>query len=158
MVEAEKKYKLETTDEQRKVLLIYNPNSGNGMFPRYLDLIISKFQDKGFLIRPVRGASTDILDYVFSHIHAEQYRNIIIAGGDGTVNIVVNAMMKHEIDLPIAIFPAGTANDFAYYMNIPNEIYRAWKRICLCRSGKDERQALYKCSSYGHACGCFSEN
>ena len=122
MVEAEKKYKLETTDEQRKVLLIYNPNSGNGMFPRYLDLIISKFQDKGFLIRPVRGASTDILDYVFSHIHAEQYRNIIIAGGDGTVNIVVNAMMKHEIDLPIAIFPAGTANDFAYYMNIPNEI------------------------------------
>lgn len=122
MSELGKTHKIETNNEQRKVLLIYNPNSGSGMFPRYLDLIISKFQDRGFLIRPVRGASGDILDYVFSHIHVEQYRQIIIAGGDGTINIVVNAMIKHGIDLPIAIFPSGTANDFAYYMGIPHEI------------------------------------
>ena len=69
MSELAKTHKIETNDEQRKVLLIYNPHSGNGMFTRYLDLIISKFQERGFLIRPVRGAGSEILDYVFSHIH-----------------------------------------------------------------------------------------
>ena len=109
-------------EERKKVLLIYNPKSGNGVFPNYLDLIIRRFQERGFLIRPIRGTEHRILDYAFSHIHQEQYRQIIVAGGDGTINIVVNAMVKYNIDLPIAIFPSGTANDFAYYMNIPHDI------------------------------------
>lgn len=31
-------------------------------------------------------------------------------------------MIRNNIYLPLAIMPAGTANDFAYYFNIPNEI------------------------------------
>lgn len=107
---------------RKKVLLIYNPYSGNGMFPKYLDLIIERFQEKGYVIRPVRGGAQGILDYVFSSMHTEHYRQVIVAGGDGTVNVVVNAMMRHDIDLPISIFPSGTANDFAYYLDLPNDI------------------------------------
>ncbi len=109
-------------ESKMKVLLIYNPYSGNGMFPKYLDLIIERFQAKGYVIRPIRGGDKRVLDYTFSHMHTEHYRQIIVAGGDGTINVVVNAMMRHNIDLPIAIFPSGTANDFAYYLDLPHDI------------------------------------
>jgi len=115
-------YPDEVLEHKKKVLLIYNPYSGNGIFPKYLDLIIERFQEKGYVIRPIRGGAERILDYIFSHMHPEHYRQVIVAGGDGTVNVVVNAMMKHDIDLPLAIFPSGTANDFAYYLDLPKEI------------------------------------
>ena len=41
---------------------------------------------------------------------------------DGTINICVNAMIRHDIRLPLALLPAGTANDFAYYFDIPSSI------------------------------------
>jgi YegS/Rv2252/BmrU family lipid kinase len=47
---------------------------------------------------------------------------VIAAGGDGTINLVVNEMMQNNIDLPVAIFPSGTAIDFAYYFDIPHDI------------------------------------
>lgn len=108
--------------EGKKILLVYNPKSGNGMFSSHLDHIIEKFQDRGYIVRPIRGAKNDILEYVFQTIHPEDYRQVIIAGGDGTINIVVNVMEKYGINLPIAIFPSGTANDFAYYFEIPHDI------------------------------------
>ncbi len=106
----------------KKVLLVYNPYSGNGVFASRLDHIIDRFQQAGNVVRPVRGAKSEALEYVFQTIHTEDYRQVIIAGGDGTINLVVNMMIKYEIDLPISIFPAGTANDFAYYLEIPSNI------------------------------------
>ena len=51
-----------------------------------------------------------------------EFSRVIAAGGDGTINLCVNAMVRHDIHLPLAILPAGTANDFAYYFELPNEI------------------------------------
>ena len=47
---------------------------------------------------------------------------IVVAGGDGTINTCVNAMIKNNVDLPLAIFPTGTANDFAYYFDLPTDV------------------------------------
>lgn len=47
---------------------------------------------------------------------------IIASGGDGSINEVVNGMIHHDIDIPLAIIPSGTANDFAYYLDIPSDI------------------------------------
>ena len=38
---------------------------------------------------------------------------IFVAGGDGTVNEVVNAMMEMCCQIPVGVIPAGTDNDFA---------------------------------------------
>lgn len=105
-----------------KVLLIYNPNAGNGMFKSNLDLIMERFQAKKKLVVAVRGAGPALLDYVFSRVGEEGVEKIIAAGGDGTINQVVNAMVRNNVDLPLAIFPAGTANDFSYYFDLPHDI------------------------------------
>ena len=78
------------------------------------------------MVVPIRAAhGTMISEYLGGldkSTYKDEYRQILAAGGDGTINICVNAMIKNNIDLPLAIFPAGTANDFAYYFGIPDDI------------------------------------
>ena len=109
-------------ERRKKVLLFYNPFSGNGMFKNNLDLIIGKFQDNGYQITPVRAANGNAIDNALSEMNPARYRQILVAGGDGTINVCVNTMLKYGIDLPIAIFPTGTANDFAYYFDLPTDV------------------------------------
>jgi YegS/Rv2252/BmrU family lipid kinase len=90
-----------------------------------LDAIIEKFQKKSMLVIPLRASQQERpgqLDNVLRQMNPQEYRKIIAAGGDGTIHSVVNAMIRNETDLPLAIFPAGTANDFAYYMDLPQKL------------------------------------
>ena len=105
-----------------KALLFYNPRSGTGSIAKDLDYVIEKFQEKGLMIVPIRTSFDFPLDDFFANMNQEEYRQIIVAGGDGTINICVNHMLKHNIELPLALFPGGTANDFAYNFNIPSDI------------------------------------
>lgn len=110
----------------KKVILFYNPNSGSGMFKNNLDYIIGRYQKEGYLVVPIRAAHGhaifDYLSELDQENYKDEYRQIIAAGGDGTINVCVNAMIRNNIDLPLAVLPAGTANDFAYYFNMPGEI------------------------------------
>ncbi len=105
-----------------KVLFFYNPVSGSGMFKHNIDVIIERFQNAGMQIVPVRAARGEALDRALKNMDQSKFRQIIAAGGDGTINICVNLMIKYNIDLPLAIFPSGTANDFAYYFELPTEL------------------------------------
>ncbi len=108
--------------KSNKVLLIYNPYSGNGLFKSNIDKIIEMFQKKKMIVVPIRADKPAFMNEVFREVKNLGFKKIIAAGGDGTINVVVNAMMNNNIDLPLAIFPAGTANDFAYYFDIPHDI------------------------------------
>lgn len=58
----------------------------------------------------------------------KRYEVIISAGGDGTLNQVLNGILKtHEEPAPfpsLAILPIGSGNDFARVMNIPQDVHR----------------------------------
>ena len=105
----------------RKVKFIYNPFSGEKEILKYLDYLIYSYQKKSFTIIPYRlGFDRDISE-AFADID-DTFDHILISGGDGTVNEVVNGMKKLNIDLPIGVIPAGTANDFAHLIGMPQSI------------------------------------
>ncbi len=52
---------------------------------------------------------------------------LIVSGGDGTVNAAVNAL--YERDIPLALIPSGTFNNFARDVGIPIDRKRAIKAI-----------------------------
>ena len=109
----------------KKVILFYNPHSGNGMFKNNLDDIIAGFQEKNLMVVPLRASGDIIFDYLAEldkETYQDEYALIVAAGGDGTLNVCVNAMVRNGIDLPLAVFPAGTANDFASYFEIPTTL------------------------------------
>ncbi len=112
----------------KKVKFIYNPNSGDKKIVYKLDDIISTYQRHGYTIVPYRIDKSSTIEEGLSDIN-EDYEYILIAGGDGSVDRLVNYMKKNNIDLPIGILPTGTANDFANVLNIPLDIDNAIEQI-----------------------------
>lgn len=112
----------------KKVKFIYNPQSGDNRITDALDDIISIYQHKGFSIVPFR-LTFDYDDEEILGDLDESYHHVLIAGGDGTINHIVNILKNHEMDIPVAILPTGTANDFAKLLQIPTDIPTACKRI-----------------------------
>jgi diacylglycerol kinase (ATP) len=112
----------------KKVRFIYNPYSGENNIVNELDNVIRLHQEVGLSIVPYRiqkgkdlAEALDIIDKTYSYI--------LIAGGDGTVDSLVNAMKQKNINIPIGILPVGTANDFGKFINMPNDIQEACKQI-----------------------------
>lgn len=114
--------------EVKRVKFIYNPYSGENGIKSSLDDVIMVHQKHGYTIVPFRINRKIGMASAFKDI-GEDYKYILIAGGDGTVDSVVNYMKKNNIELPIAILPTGTANDFAKLIGMPTNIEKACKQI-----------------------------
>ena len=99
----------------KKLKLVYNPFSGDKSFKFNLDVCIGIFQQGGYEVHPFRAmAEGDITKHILEM--PEDYDIIVASGGDGTVNIVLNAMMERKLNIPLGIIPSGTANDFATFL------------------------------------------
>lgn len=48
---------------------------------------------------------------------------VIVAGGDGSIGTA--ALIAHRLGVPLAVVPAGTANDFARAMDLPTDLAQA---------------------------------
>ena len=111
----------------KKVKLLYNPKSGDKKISSRLDLIIEKYQREGYSVEPFRLGDSFDLNNAF--LENDNYDHILIAGGDGTIDIVVNYIQKNNIDLPVGILPTGTANDFAKVIGMPLNLNDAIDKI-----------------------------
>ncbi|OPL07414.1 MAG: hypothetical protein AVO33_05775 [delta proteobacterium ML8_F1] len=54
---------------------------------------------------------------------------IICAGGDGTLNEVINGLMSSPRKIPLAVFPMGTMNDFSEFLKLPRDPEKLVPRI-----------------------------
>jgi diacylglycerol kinase family enzyme len=92
-------------DAKRKIVL-YNPIAGNGESRGAVDALAEK----------IGGEVADICaisDYGAFISSLGNDCEIIICGGDGTLNFFANAIKNIEIANDIYYFPTGTGNDFA---------------------------------------------
>ncbi|MGL5982609.1 MAG: YegS/Rv2252/BmrU family lipid kinase [Cetobacterium sp.] len=112
---------------QKKIKLIYNPVSGGGKILKELDKIFSIYQDYGYIVDVFRISKSCKKEDILENI--EDYNHFLISGGDGTINSFVNILKKNKKDIPIAILPTGTANDFANVIGMPKDIEKACKKI-----------------------------
>lgn len=113
----------------KKIKLFYNPNSGNKQFKNCLDTVVEKMQRAGYEISFFRCCRYGDIGEYFENNNLNEYDIIGVSGGDGTINIVINAMMNNNVDRPLAIFPSGTANDFAGYLGLDTNIDRCCDTI-----------------------------
>jgi len=113
----------------KKIQLIYNPYAGAREFPYLLDYTIKIFQEKGHEVNIYRTNSRDDFKNFIAREDCQDYEGIIIAGGDGSVNLAVNTLLNEKRDIPLGIIPAGTANDFASHLGIPMDLSEAIKSL-----------------------------
>ena len=113
----------------KKIKLIYNSGAGQSKFRYFLDPIIEKFMQNDFEVSVFRaGNKTNLYEYLKDSDKEDLY-GIVVAGGDGTINRVVNVMMKNQIKTPLGIIPAGTSNDFARHIKMPNNFSECVDKI-----------------------------
>ena len=112
----------------KKVRFIYNPFSGEGSILSKIDKIIEIHEERDYQIVPFRISKNKGIKEALEIVD-ESYSHILIAGGDGTVDILINAMKEKGLNLPIGILPVGTANDFGKFINMPQDIEKACEQI-----------------------------
>ncbi|MDD3108524.1 MAG: YegS/Rv2252/BmrU family lipid kinase [Alistipes sp.] len=113
----------------KKVRFIYNPRSGETLITEWLDHIVEIYQSHGLSIMPYRLCFNEQEEEALLDGVDESFHHLLIAGGDGTVNYVINQMKRRGVDVPVAVLPTGTANDFAHMLGVPVDIAQACRRI-----------------------------
>jgi len=112
----------------KKYLLIYNPASGKRKFYKKISFILKYFSKKGISLNMYQSKKAGDLE-AKAYEFASKYDVFIISGGDGTINEVINGIMKSEKKPAIGIFPSGTANDIAYIFGMCRNIKRVLDNI-----------------------------
>jgi diacylglycerol kinase (ATP) len=69
--------------------------------------------------------SNEDLERVAREAAAAGCRTIVAAGGDGTVNGILNGLADHLSDVRLGILPLGTGNDFARSIHLPTDAEHA---------------------------------
>lgn len=110
----------------KRARLIYNPSSGREEIKKRLADILQRLEQGG--IETSCHATTGENDAKLAAMEAieRKFDMIIAAGGDGTLNEVINGMANQSYRPPLGIIPAGTTNDFARALGIP----RQWEAAC----------------------------
>ena len=108
----------------KQVLILYNVQAGRGRVSRRMADIEAIFREGGYepLTQPIEFGRDPFED-------APQLDLVVVCGGDGTINYVVNAMHHHTLDCPIGIIPVGTANDFAGALGLSSNPLKAARQI-----------------------------
>lgn len=108
----------------KNLLFIYNPYSGKGMIKEKLSDIIDYFVKNKYQVGVYPTQSR--LDAKEQIIHtAYQYDHIVCSGGDGTLNEVISGLMELPDRPTLGYIPAGSTNDFAKSIRVPNVMTEA---------------------------------
>jgi diacylglycerol kinase (ATP) len=113
----------------KRARVIYNPTSGREAFRKHLPDVLEILENAGY--ETSTHATTGAGDAVKAAQIAvsRRYDIVIAAGGDGTINEVVNGLAEQEYRPKLGIIPVGTTNDFARALQIPRDIIAATEII-----------------------------
>lgn len=108
-----------------KTELIINLTAGGGKPRPHLKTIFKYLKENGFNFK-VSYTSHHGEAIELARKAADKGMDLIVSiGGDGTVNEIVNGIMKSKNNPSLGIIPLGWANDFIKSVNIPSDITQA---------------------------------
>lgn len=105
----------------KRIHIITNPSSGKQEGERLVSELIDELTNRGCIV-------SKFLTEKKMDAHDEAMRTedmeidcIVASGGDGTANEVVQGLAKLKKRAPLALYPQGTVNDFATFLQIPTD-------------------------------------
>ncbi len=118
-------------DKVMKTCVIINPKSTGWKSAKNTKILSELFIRSG--ITTVKTNMPGEAVELCSTLINQGYELIIIAGGDGTVNEVINGIMMVCDDISsrpiICVIPMGSANDFARGLGIPLDPVLAFSKV-----------------------------
>lgn len=129
--------------------VIVNPNSGLGEGFKKWEQIKSLLEEFGIKYNFDFTKGNNDACLIAQDQISNGERNFCIAGGDGTLNEVMNAVLSQQLvpsnEITISMIPVGTGNDWCRTFGITNNIK---KNIKLLIDGKRQTQDVGKANYY----------
>lgn len=101
-----------------KTLMIVNLEAGKGNFEKKLSFIVMELKYNEFDVT-IKYTKKDLKADKIIEQYKSEYDLLVVCGGDGTLNQVVNVLTKMKKRVSIAFIPIGTTNDFGKTLKIP---------------------------------------
>lgn len=98
--------------------IIVNPNAGTA---GELDGLKAAVQSLGQVVVRTTGGAGDATVLAREGV-AAGYDRIVAAGGDGTINEVINGIAPHFDRVQFGVIPLGTGNDFVRSIDMPTDL------------------------------------
>ncbi len=121
---------------KKRLLYIINPTAGRGQIRQVLLDILDLLCRCGYEVQVSTTSGPGQAPGIVCD-NAEKTDLIICSGGDGTMDEVVEGVLKSKKDIPIGYIPSGSTNDFANSLFIPKDPLAAARNIM--------EGNLYKC-------------
>jgi diacylglycerol kinase (ATP) len=123
-----------------KLCVILNPSAGSIRDPNNLVERIARFRNVEIFTTTKPGSAAR-----FARTAIRKGRDIIVAaGGDGTLNEVINGIGENLGDARVGLLPLGTGNDFARTVGVPTDLDAA---LDVIRAGKTRAVDLVRVTS-----------
>jgi len=120
----------------KKIQIIANPVAGSGTGARSIPRIQKLLNEHDLEFNLVQTQYSGHGIELTKEAVSQGYEIIVAAGGDGTVNEVINGLMEcKKIGLTpaaLGILGAGRGNDLAYSVNVPHDLEQAVNALVGC--------------------------
>ncbi|MEQ9449403.1 MAG: diacylglycerol kinase family lipid kinase [Rhodospirillaceae bacterium] len=100
-------YAADQSDESRRVLAVFNPAAGRSR-RRYFEAVVEELRALGASVSVVETEAPGHAQRIAAGASGQEFDVIAAAGGDGTINEIVNGLKGNSVAL--GIIPLGTAN------------------------------------------------
>ncbi len=102
---------------QRNIAMLVNPSSGRGRGARSAPIAARRLRERGLRVTEIVGGSAEESASLARVAVREGADALVACGGDGTLNLALQAVA--ETDTPLGILPMGTGDDNARTLEIP---------------------------------------
>ncbi len=115
--------------EKKDYLVVVNPNAGAGKGKKEWSKISQMLVDKGMQFKEFfTERSFHAIEKMPEFVKAG-FRRVIVVGGDGTLNEVVNGLLSQKevpgTDFTVGMIPVGTGNDWLRSYNVSSDLEKA---------------------------------
>jgi diacylglycerol kinase (ATP) len=107
----------------RKIIYLINPIAGAKEKLSLRETLVRKTSEQNIDFDIVFSNPDGEYRFLVNKVQVEKFTDVVVCGGDGTVNAVVSAL--REIKVNIGIIPMGSGNGLAFAAKIPKQINRA---------------------------------
>lgn len=113
---------------KKQILVIVNPCAGKGKINKYIPDICDNLEKQGYELEVIYTSEKNNGEIIIQN-YIRYIDSVVVCGGDGTINEVINGIIKCNKKINITFIPFGTTNDFAKTVKIPRKKYKLSKKL-----------------------------
>lgn len=123
-------YQLIVVMNMKRARVIYNPTSGREMMKKNIPYVLRRLEEIGYETSAHATTCEGDATNAARTAVERKFDLVIAAGGDGTLNEVINGLAEQPYRPKFGVLPMGTTNDFARAIGIPKTIDQACDILC----------------------------